>query len=245
MNINQILAVISEWLGVIAVTLILWLNPIFRRPPVGFRYPRREGLVSFFLYILILILAFVFYSRAANPAMVRSNTPQDVLFQRLFLAGLSLVPFGLALAIRKQPIRSIGWSRQMLRPGLELGAALAFLTIFLRGKIYGLMAGVTPAEGYALLASAGLCLAEETIFRGYIQLRLCSWMGSQVGWVVTSLLFTVWQLPRLLINPVNLPINLALSLGQGLVLGWISQRSGNVLVPILYRTISEWIAFIP
>jgi membrane protease YdiL (CAAX protease family) len=245
LNINPILAIISEWLGVIAVTLILGLNPIFRRPQVGFRYPRREGLVSFFLYILILILAFVFYSGTANPALVRANTAQDVQYQRLFLAGLSLIPFVLALTVRKQPMRSTGWSRQMLRPGLELGLALAFLTIFLRGKIYSLMAGVTPAEGYALLASAGLCLAEESIFRGYLQLRLCSWMGNWVGWIVTSLLFTVWQLPRLMINPVNLLINLALSLGQGLVLGWISQRSGNVLVPVLYRTISEWIAFIP
>jgi membrane protease YdiL (CAAX protease family) len=245
LNINAILAIISEWLGVIAVTMILGLNPIFRRALVGFRYPRREGLVSFFLYVLILIFAFIFYSGSANPALIKSNTPQDVLYQRLFLAGLSLIPFLLALTVRKQPIRSTGWSRQMLRPGFELGLALAFLTIFLRGKIYSLMGGVTPAEGYALLASAGLCLAEESIFRGYIQLRLCSWMGKWVGWVVTSLLFTVWQLPRLMLNPVNLPINLALSLGQALVLGWISQRSGNVLVPVLYRTISEWIAFIP
>ena len=245
MNINAILAIVSEWLGVIAVTLILGLNPVFRRPPVGFRYPRREGLVSFFLYILILIFAFVFYSGAANPALVKSTTSVDILNQRLFLAGLSLIPFILALVIRKQPLYSTGWSRQMLRSGFELGLALAFLTIFLRGKVYGLIAGVTPVEGYALLASAGLCLAEESIFRGYIQLRLCSWMGSRVGWVVTSLMFTVWQLPRLMVNPINLPINLALSLGQGLLLGWISQRSGNVLVPVLYRTISEWILFIP
>ncbi|MDR3576597.1 MAG: CPBP family glutamic-type intramembrane protease [Anaerolineaceae bacterium] len=245
MTINQILAIISEWLGVIAITLILGLNPVFRRPAVGFRYPRREGLISFFLYILILIFAFFFYSGTANPVLVSSSTPQSILFQRLFLAALCLIPFILALTVRKQPIRSTGWSRQMLRAGFELGLALAFLTIFLRGKIYSLMGGVTPAEGYALLASAGLCLAEESIFRGYLQLRLCSWMGNTVGWVVTSLLYTVWQLPRLLLNPVNLPINLALSLGQGLLLGWISQRSGNVLVPVLYRSISEWIQFIP
>jgi membrane protease YdiL (CAAX protease family) len=245
LNINAILAIISEWLGVIAVTLILGLNPIFRRPPVGFRYPRREGIVSFCLYILVLIFAFIYYSGAATPALVKSAAPQDVLYQRLFLAGVSLIPFILALAVRRQPLYSTGWSRKMLRPGFELGLALAFLTIFLRGKIYSLIGGVTPAEGYALLASAGLCLAEESIFRGYIQLRLCSWMGSRVGWIVTSLLFTVWQLPRLMANPVNLPINLALSLGQGLLLGWISQRSGNVLVPVLYRTLSEWIQFIP
>ena len=245
MNINSILAIISEWLGVIAVTLILGLNPVFRTPQVGFRYPRREGLVSFFLYILILILAYIFYSGTVNPALIRSNTPLDVLYQRLFLAGLSLIPFLLALAVRKQPLRSTGWSRQIIRPGFELGLALAFLTIFLRGKIYSLMAGVSPAEGYALLASAGMCLAEESIFRGYIQLRLCSWMGKRVGWLVTALLFTVWQLPRLMLNPVNLPINLALSLGQALLLGWISQRSGNILVPVLYRTVSEWISFIP
>jgi len=168
----QLLALLSEWLGVIAVTMILTLSPRFKSEPVGFVYPRREMIISILLAGLILILAFSFYSGAISPAVANPSIPLDTLYQRVFLAGISMLPFLLALAIRRQPPRSVGWGRQLLLPALQLGLALAILTIFLRGKIYGILNGITSNEAYSLLACLGLCIAEESIFRGYLQLRI-------------------------------------------------------------------------
>jgi len=240
---NFWLANLSEWIGVVAVTLILALNRRFKRPSLSFKYPRRESAYALSLYGLILILAFAFYLGAANRLTPGAPALPVDLWQRLFLAGLSLAPFLVALRWRGQPLRSTGWGRAALKPSLYLGLALVFLTLFLRAKLFSLLDGVTSAEGCALLLWLGICLAEESIFRGYIQLRLSARWGERPGWLLAALLYTLWHLPRLWASPATLAANLTLVAIQGLLLGWVAQKGGHLLAPILYRTVSEWIVY--
>lgn len=118
---------------------------------------------------------------------------------------------------------------------------LVFLTIFLRGKIFSLLNGVTAEEGFTLLVLIGISFAEESIFRGYIQMRLSSWLGDRNGWLLTSLLFVLWHLPRLIQNPTVLWANLGLLVVQSVLLGWAMQKGGHVIAPALYRAISDWL----
>ncbi len=191
------------------------------------------------LFASILALAYFFFTRVG----AASNT-LGLLWQRLTVDGIALAIFALALLGRGQPLLSAGWRRTSLGPGLRLGLALAFLTIFLRGKIFSLLNGISGPEAYALLACLGIGLAEETIFRGYIQLRLCFWLGTRWGWLATAGLYVIWQLPRLAADPASLPLNLLLVAVQGLLLGWLALTSGGVLAPALYHAISEWVGFI-
>lgn len=89
----------------------------------------------------------------------------------------------------------------MLTPAIQLGVAVLLLSIFLRGMLSRLIAGVSTEQGTALLIILITCLAEEFIFRGYIQQRLSSWLGKSWGWLAASGLFIIWQIPRLLIVP--------------------------------------------
>jgi len=239
LNLNQFLLYLSEWLGVIAVIWLVQLSKSFKPQPLGFRYPRREGYVSLGLFALLLVFAFFFFTSVAKPA-----DPIGLLWQRLAVAGISALPFILALLVRGQPPRSAGWGRAMLGSSFRVGLALAFLTIFLRGKIYSLINGVSSAEMYALLAWVGISLVEESIFRGYLQLRLSSWLGDRWGWLASAGLFVVWQVPRLMANPANLLVNLGLAAVQGLILGWLVRKSGHVLAGALYRAISEWAGYL-
>jgi membrane protease YdiL (CAAX protease family) len=156
------------------------------------------------------------------------------------MAGLCAAVFLLALAIRRQPLRSAFGSNTQMRVALELGLALALLTIFLRGKVNILIYHL-PADA---LTNLGLCAAisllEEAMFRGYIQLRLNSWLGPRYGWLLTALLFFIWQLPRLAIDPASLWIRLGLAAAQALLLGWVMQKSRHAFAPAIYRTISMW-----
>jgi membrane protease YdiL (CAAX protease family) len=127
---------------------------------------------------------------------------------------------------------------------LRIGLALAILVIFLRGKIFSIINGLTSQDGMALLACLGIGLAEETIFRGYIQMRLCFWLGQRWGLLATAGLFVIWQVPRLAADPANLPVNLLIVAAQALVVGWLALAGGNVLAPALYRAISEWVGFL-
>ena len=240
MNINTILLYISEWMGVVAVTWLVRLNPRLKARPVGFKYPAREGYVSLGLFVSILALAYFFFTRVGQ-----APDALGLVWQRLTVDGIALAIFAIALLGRGQPLRSAGWSKAATGLGLRIGLALAFLTIFLRGKVFSIINGVTPQAGLALLACLGIGLAEETIFRGYIQMRMSSWLGETWGLLATAGLYLVWQLPRLLAAPSNLLLNLLIVGVQGVVLGWLAQVGGNAMAPAIYRAISEWVGFLP
>ena len=248
MDIRAFVAFFSEWLGAAAVSWLLSLSARLRVPPVAFKYARRDGFIALSLYALILVFAFIFY--AINPpllptAVTLAPAPIKPTIQNLFLAAICLAVFGTALITRRQPMLSVGWKASMISPGLQMGVALALLTIFLRNRVMDVLGGITSAGLAALLLALGISLAEETIFRGYLQLRLASWLGRWQGVLLTSVLFAVWHLPAWLgrLPAQTTLILLGLTLGQGLVLGWIMEKSHGVPAPALYRAVSIWMQF--
>jgi membrane protease YdiL (CAAX protease family) len=232
---------ISEWIGGVAVAMIAGTSTKFTRVKLVFKYPQREGVVALGIFLLTLFLAFVL---ASVPALSISGLPDD-LTKRLLLAVGGLVPVIVALWRRKQPVRSAGWSRDKLSPAVQLGLALAFLTIFLRGKFNAVVLGLGGNGVLSMLAySLAVAFLEETVFRGYIQPRLAAWWGEYPGWLAASGLFVICQLPRLLAAPDQLVFNLILTTGQSLVAGFIMQRSGHVMAPAVYRAVSGWLLFV-
>ncbi len=231
----------SEVLGVIAVMLLAGLSKSVReRPLLGFKYPRREAGFTLILFSLLMALAILFYTGTIPVPQPLVNVPGELWAQ--LVAGLIALLLVLALLyIRRQPIRSAGWNKAMLSPSLRLGLALAFLAIFLRGAIFSLMDGVSPAELSSLVVWLLLALAETTVFQGYIQLRLSSFFGDRFGWLAAAAAFFLWQLPRLLLQPETLWIRLAITVIQTVLLSWLMKRSGHVAGIALYRAVSEWI----
>lgn len=241
MNLNPLLAQLSEWLGVIAVAILAGTSPRFQRRPLLFKFNRREVLISLGLFALILMLAFIVYP------VLQKALPGSLPTARLVIALLALLPFVVAMLVRGQPIRAIGWGTQTLRPSALVGLALAVLTLFLRGKAFTLPK-VGPNAWLALLLWLGICLAEETIFRGYIQLRLNSAWGTWKGILATTALYTLWRIPvsLALAQDTGTQItSLVLIFAQGLVLGYLMQKTGHVLAPGIYRAFSQWVALLP
>lgn len=240
MSTPILISVLAEFMGVVAVGLLLWLNPRLRPVLPGFRYPRREAVISLTLFSLLLFVAIMAYS-GGLPIPLAAPAGVEGLWNRLLLGMLALVLIVLALVVRKQPARSAGWISGSMSAAWRWGLALVFLTFFLRGAIFRVMDGVQPDEMAALVACLGISFSEETVFRGYIQLRLNSWAGERYGWLLTAVLSSLWQLPRLLLDPAGLLLNLVFVVVQSLILGWLMQRSGHILAVASYRTISEWI----
>jgi membrane protease YdiL (CAAX protease family) len=230
----------SELLGAVAVLMLAGLSPRLKVPPVGFKYPRREGLVALSLFALILVLKSL-VALGALGADAAADLRNGALEMRLIVAGVSLALIVLALLVRRQPPRSAGWYGKALGGALRVGFALAVLTIILRGKALLLLNGITPEEGRSLVFWLGICLAEETVFRGYIQLRLSWWWGERWGLAATALLFLLWEWPLLLAAQGVFVVSLAVFALRFILLGWIAQKSKHVLAPILYRAISEWL----
>lgn len=239
MNRNDLILLAAEYIGVIAVIMLLGLSPRVRaKREVKFIYPRREGLYALGGFAIILAIAVIFYAKpgAAGP---RAS---------LMLAALSALPFAAFLLVRRQPIRSAGWNPANLRMGLLVGLTLAILTIFLRNRFNTIVSGL-PAEQFTqLLFWLGICLLEESIFRGYMQPRLSAWLGDLPGWILAAALFALWRLPLWLSGGqpllAALP-DLGLAFAQGLLLGFIQRKTGSVLAPGLYRTVSTWVSLLP
>lgn len=249
MDIRYYIGFLSEWLGVIAIAWLLGLSPRFQQPQVGFKYARRDGTFALLLYALVLFFAFIYYNffppRFPQP-LFPAPAPVHDLTQALILAGVSLAPFVVALIWRKQPARSIGWHQVLLRPSLQMGFAMAVLTIFLRNRVMDVLGGLATPTLSILLLAVLLAVAEETIFRGYIQMRLTWWLGQNLGLAITSALFTLWHaVPWMRTQPLETTLILAgLTFVQGLVLGWIMRKSGHVLAPTLYRSVSIWMQYL-
>ena len=249
MDIKFWLGYASEWLGVIAVTMIAGVSPLLKKVrQIEFRFPQREGTFSLSLFALIYLIAFQYFT---NPALSFGKKAASVfaggdLPEHMLLAVICVVPFLLALLLRGQPFKSIGWGKGNLRAGATLGGLLALVTLFLRGKFTALLAGVTTEQVSILLVWLLLAAAEETIFRGYIQGRMIALFGTTWGWLATAALFVLWQLPgRLWVSPFSdYWYVLVIAAVQGLLLGWIMKKSGHVLAPFLFRAAAGWLLFI-
>ncbi len=232
--------------------MILGLSPRFIKRPLAFKYPRREALVALSLVVLLGVVLWQVYSHLAIalPAAANSFTFDPIqLIYLIIVAVVVAAPFAAALLARGQPWRSAGLGRQTLRPSLQLGLALAVISIFLRGKVYALLDGITISEIYLLVGILALGFAEEFAFRGYVQPRLSAWWGATVGWIATALLFTLWRLPaQILVFQQKDPTTLGLSLLDlfvfALIQGWIIRKSGNVIAPAIFNGIHSWVMFI-
>lgn len=246
MDIKFWLGYASEWLGAIAVVMIAAISPLLKKVRrIEFRFPKREATFAFSLYVLIYFIAFQFLSGGILSFLkgFARNFQGGELAEHMLLAVIALIPFVLALVLRGQPLKSIGWAKENLRSGLTVGLLLVILGIFLRGKFMTILDGITPAEGNLLVVILITCLAEETIFRGYIQMRLMSFLGGTWGWLATAGLYLLWQLPgRLWVHPFGeIWIGLLIAAVQGLLLGWIMRKTGHVSSTILFRAATTWI----
>lgn len=243
------LGYLSEWLGAIAVTMIAGASPILRKiRRIEFRFPRREATFALTLFALIFFFALQVYTndildflKSAASTFAGGDTAL-----RMLIALVSLLPVIILLIARGQPLKSTGWSKDNTRASLMLGLLLVVLTIFLRGKFTTLLKGVTSEQGSLLLVLLILCLAEETIFRGYIQLRLMSFIGTTWGWLVTALLYLLWQLPGRpwLSQFSTVWPEILIAVVQALLLGWIMRKTYHVAAPALFRAVATWLMLI-
>jgi membrane protease YdiL (CAAX protease family) len=236
---------LSEWLGVIAVTMILVTSKRFVRRPVIFKYPRRELIAVLGIYAFILMAAWAVYG-GLLPFVMGGDLPEQ-LRTRLPLALAALAVTGGTLYVRRQPLLSVAWGRPLLKPALQLGFALAIMSLFLRQRISMIIDGVSQVEALALLALLVIAIAEETVFRGFIQLRLADRWGDLAGWLITAVLYIVWILPRWLLLGQAAGMawqTLAAAAVMTILLGYVMRKSGHNAAGVLFRTISEWIVLL-
>lgn len=247
MSSAEILLLISEWLGVGALTWISGLSKRFQRRPIKFLYQRRENIFTFSMFALALLIGWLIKAQWNLAFTIEAGNLPPELVLRLALAVVLLVPFLIALLYRRQPARTLGWSGTF-KPSLQLGFGLLALVVFLHGKFFSLINHASTATGVLILILLAIALLEESVFRGYIFIRLTAGFGEIPGLVMTALLSTLWQTIFFINFSAPLGAILAgitVTLVQSLILGWIMLKAGHVIAPALYKTVAELVQFLP
>ncbi len=241
----QWVGLLSEALGVIAVIMLLGVSPRLKKvPPLGFQYPRREGLVSLALGGGMVLMAVLMIAQPATATEVQRGGIAS-LYPALSLAALVGALSGAALVYRRQPPHSAGWGRALLGPALQIGIAVSLLSIFLRGMLTRLLGGVSTEQAQALLILLVIALGEETLFRGFVQPRFSAWLGGLPGWLLSAGLFVLYQTPRIVLLPAeNQWTGWGVTLLHSLLAGWMMMKVRHVAAPALYRAISGWLLFL-
>jgi membrane protease YdiL (CAAX protease family) len=148
---------------------------------------------------------------------------------------------------RGQPLKSTGWHPLLGRIAIQFGIAVMFLTVFLQGKLFVILGGVDSSLWIAFLLLLITSLSEETVFRGYLQMRFSSFWNPITAWLVTAGLFVLWQLPGLLpaLDFANGAVYiLSLLILRALLVGWMMLKTRHVFAPAIYRALSAWLMMI-
>lgn len=91
MSFAQTAIIFVEMLGVIAVVMLMALNPrVQQQPPLEFKYPRREGYFSLGLFAAALILTVFIWNSWGTPTTPTGASSTETLIHQLIpaLGGL-------------------------------------------------------------------------------------------------------------------------------------------------------------
>jgi len=248
MNTDLMLLVAAEWIGAVALGMLVSLSPAVQKiRPLQFLFPRREASITFALNAAIFIFSILLYKSFFTLSSEFAVIDLEAGWQRIILDFTILLVMAAALVTRRQPVRSALWSKEGLRSGFQFGLLMAVMTIFIRAKISTIINGIGPAEGMALLQSFLIAFCEVTVFFGFSQPRLSARFGSRTGWLMSAALYALWQIIPLALHGASgstALFQVILAVGQGLILGWITPRSRHVLGLVIYLALSQWLFLI-
>ena len=250
MSFQLFLANLAELMGVLGLTMLIGISPQIKAiPPVGFKYPQREGKIS--LIVAAVLIVFSSLVHLFGNQLLTSQTWVSPELSKLLL--ITIQAFAAVLLVlfllwkRGQPLKSTGWHPLLRRISIQFAIAVVFLTVFLQGKLFVILDGVDTSLWTALLLLLVLSIAEETVFRGYLQMRFSSFWNPITAWLVTAGLFVLWQLPGLLpqLDIANGGVFVIILLVlRALLAGWMMLKTRHVFAPAIYRAISAWLMLI-
>lgn len=160
----------------------------------------------------------------AAVALMAARMSPEPIAARLALGGSRMSPGMMAIAVCGGVATSSVFDALFGALGRAPGGSLA--------RLNGLVETATGSQFVLLLVFAGLAapVAEELLFRGYVQSRLCARWGPWKGVAASAALFALIHF-----DWTHSPAAFVM----GLYLGWLAQRSGSVRPSIAAHAVNN------
>lgn len=210
------------------------------------------GALLFALVTVLLVVglnvglhAVHFHGPKSDPLII---DPISTLFQEGLLAGVVVLATLITAGIERRPLRRLGLSLKGALPRLAQGLVFGFLAlsglIGLLVACHAIVIGPIALHGaqawrYAWQWGAAFLLvgiAEELMFRGYLQQTLARGLNFRWACAITALLFAAAHG----FNPGETPFTLAIGAGFALLLSLSVWRTGTLWWAIGFHAAWDW-----
>lgn len=152
------------------------------------------------------------------------------------------------LRVRVPSLTDIAWvvagTVALLTLALGMGIVVEFLPVSEPSDHQVIEIAEERPESMLLMIPLSLLFigpGEELLFRGVIQTRLVEFFGQAAGIGVTSVIFAVAHIPAYFGEGVG--ISLAILFSLSIIIGWLYERTDNLVVPALVHGIYNAVLF--
>lgn len=242
---------ITVALGVIAA-IVYGLSRILRLKPIVLNIPnpRRSSFVAIAMLATILtgavLIALVWLWVTGKPATLDHATKQFG-FSRLWIALAAIPVYSLPVLVaikRAESLESIGITTRNLWQSIVIGLIISGLIVCFDARKLHALCLIGMSHVIALVFYAVVGFGEELLFRGFLQNRLVSWLGTWRGVLLTAAIFSLFHMPQMFMFEWNWNRVLAQTscyIPISLFLGFVMLRTGNLMAVGLFHTFANWI----
>ena len=189
-------------------------------------------------------------SSSRPPTSIADGFTASRALRHLLLTAITAgIPIAMALRLGREPLSSIGITKQNAIKSLAIVAVIGAVVLLGSGRgnfVDKLERLGVMSMGHLWAGLVCLCvgLAEEISFRGLLQTRMIAWLGPWRGLVLTSLLMALAHFGARMIDQNIGPVDALLSalsvLPPSLFFGFVMIRTRNVLAPVVLHAFMNW-----
>lgn len=211
---------------------------------------RRQALIALALVLLPNLALTGLGLLMRRPAQQVADSQAVIAFgparflRQIGLQLFFLLPMGLWLGRRGAGWSACGWRRRRLGGAVTLGMLMGATALLVRARPFAPERLRLDDTWWALATYAVVALAEEMLYRGFLQGTLADSLGRWTAYVVTALLFTALHLPARLLGGEPLARSLTYAavrlLPMALIFGATMLAADHVAAPTLVHLAWNW-----
>jgi membrane protease YdiL (CAAX protease family) len=239
--IKFIIIFILITIGIKIVTKIIIFNDV----DYNIIDSKKSAKISLLVAVVEIIITTIYLIIIKSFFMYASQIEGLILLTMNYLIQIFVVIA--VIKIRKETLSSLGITKNNLLKSIITGILISLVYyILIRSLFKNKLMDITSLKSCILFINYTVVgFSEEIIFRGYLQGRLTSWLGTIKGLFITSIIFSFFHLPNRLIfgeaSFLSAAMNCILLLPISMLLGYIFIKTKSIFTGSIFHTFNDWI----